>query len=268
MATINYTKKQVNIMLVISIILVISGLYIIRLYLPPLVSLGVVNFGNVFGYLGGGAIIALGVFLKPVVTFIRGEIECGHKKQIIVALTVIISLLLAFLIAFFGTLSSIITHSEKTATDQKTVIVLGCQIRGSVPSGSLIARCAAAAEYLEEHPDAVVIGTGGQGADEDLSEGQCIYNLLTERGIDPSRIYIEDKSTSTDENIANALEIIEENNLSKEVAIATSDYHEKRADMICEKNGLKAYSLPATATKWSRPTFFTREVFAVWAQLI
>ena len=256
------------IMLIIRILLIIAGLYIIRLYIPPLVSLGVLNAGNLFGIAAGGGIVLLGIFLGTIIKFIRGEIECGHKKQIIVALSVICILAVTFLTAFFATLGSIISHSNYTATDQSTVIVLGCQIRGSNPSGSLKNRCKVAAEYLEEHPDAVCIASGGQGSDEDLSEGQCIYNLLTERGIDGSRIYIEDKSTSTDENIANSVKIIEENGLSKEVAVATSDYHEKRASMICKKNGLTAYSVPARATKWARPTFFTREVFGVWAQLI
>ena len=256
------------IMLIIRIALIIAGLYIIRLYIPPLVSLGVLNAGNLFGMAAGGGIAALGVFLGVIIKFIRGEIECGHKKQIIIALSVICVLAVAFLSAFFGTLSGIISHSNYTATDQSTVIVLGCQIRGSNPSGSLKARCSVAADYLKDHPDAVCVASGGQGSDEDLSEGQCIFNLLTEKGIEPERIYIEDKSTNTDENIANSVKIIEENGLSKEVAVATSDYHEKRASMICEKNGLTAYSIPARATKWARPTFFTREVFGVWAQLI
>ena len=255
-------------MLIIQILLVLFGLYLIRLYIPPFVTLRVLNLGNIFGIGAGAGFIVLGVLLKTIVTFIRGEMECGHMKQVVIALSVIGILGAMFLTAFFGTLGSIIHHAGYTATDQSTVIVLGCQIRGDNPSGSLINRCKVAAEYLEEHPDAVCIASGGQGPDENLSEGQCIYNLLTERGIDGSRIFIEDKSTSTDENIANSVKIIEEHHLSKEVAVATSDYHEKRAAMICEKNGLTATSIPAYATKWSRPTFFTREVFAVWAQLM
>ena len=255
-------------MLVIQILLILAGLYIIRLYAPPLVSLGVINAGNLFGFAVGGGLIVLGLFLRVVLSVIKSGIENGHKKAIAVILTALCALVLAFLVAFFGTLSSVVNHAEYTATDQSTVIVLGCQIRGSKPSNSLKARCNAAAKYLEEHPDAVCIASGGQGSDEDLSEGQCIYNLLTEKGIDGNRIYIEDKSTSTDENVANSVKIIEENNLSKEVAVATSDYHEKRAEMICKKNGLTAYSIPANSSKWGKPTFYTREVFAVWAQLL
>ncbi len=254
-------------MLTAQIILIAAGLYIIRLYIPPLISLGVLNAGNLFGFAAGGGLVALGALLRPLVTFVRGETECGHGRRIGIILCLLALLVIAFLTAFFGTLSGIVSHSKETATDQSTVIVLGCQIRGSAPSNSLRARCNAAAKYLDAHPDAVCIASGGQGKDENLSEGQCIYNLLTEQGIDGSRIYIEDKSTNTDQNIANSVKIIEENNLSKEVAIATNDYHERRADMICQKNGLTAYSVPANSSKWAKPTMFTREVFAVWEQL-
>lgn len=255
-------------MLIVQIILIVFGIYIIRIYLPPLVSLGELNLGNLFGYLAGGGIVALGALLNVIVTFIKGQIETDHKKQVIIILSVICVLAISFLAAFFGTLSSIVSNSHQTATDQTTVIVLGCRIKGDVPSGSLKARCSAAAKYLEEHPDAVVIASGGQGSDENLSEGQCIHDLLVEKGIDESRIFIEDKSHSTDENIANSKKIIDDNNLSTEVAVATSDYHEKRAHMVCEKNGLTAYSIPANSTKWAKPTQFTREVFGVWVQMI
>ena len=89
---------------------------------------------------------------------------------------------------------------------------------------------------------------------------------MTESGIDGNRIIIEDKSTSTDTNVKNSLKIIEDNNMSKEVAVATTDYHQYRASMICRKNGLSPSSLPSNSTKPSKPTFFTREVFGVWIQ--
>ena len=260
--------KKGLIMTVIRIIIVLIGLYIIRLYIPPLVSLGVLNLGNVFG-IGAGALIALfGIIIPKITAFVRLQIERGRGKPTVAVISIICALVLAFIIAFFATLGSVVAASHQTATNQSTVIVLGCQIRGSVPSMSLNQRCKAAVKYMNENPEAVAIASGGQGSDEDLSEGQCIFNIMTENGIDPDRIFIEDKSTSTDENIAFSKKIIDEKGLSSEVAVATNEYHEKRAIMICKKNGLTAYSIPAPSSKWGKPTFFTREVFAVWQQLI
>ncbi len=260
------TKKVIK--LIIKAALIILGAILIYLYIPPLVSLGVLNAGNLFGLTLGIGFIAIGFALNPIVAFIKNQTDSGKEKIIVSAISVVLVVALAFSITFFATLGKVVSHSHYTASNESTVIVLGCQIRGSVPSMSLVQRANAAVKYLNEHPDAVAIAAGGQGPDENLSEGQCIYNLMTEKGIDGSRIIIEDKSTSTDENIANSKRIIDEKGLSRDVAIATNEYHEYRASMICKKNGLNASSIPAPSSPKGKPTFFTREVFGVWAQWI
>ena len=252
----------------IRIILILLGLYIIYLYIPPLISLGVINAGNIFGFALGGGLILLGCLLNKIISFIKLQIEAGKLKAVLITLISLLLVALIFFITFFATLGSVISHSRYTAENEKTVIVLGCQIRGSMPSMTLVQRAHAAADYLNAHPDSIAIAAGGQGADEDLSEGQCIYNLMTEAGIDGNRIYIEDKSTSTDENIANAKEIIDIMDFDNNVAIVTSEYHQYRASLICKKNGLTASSVPAPSSPKGKPTFFTREVFGVWAQWV
>ena len=237
------TKKVIK--LIIKAALIILGAILIYLYIPPLVSLGVLNAGNLFGLTLGIGFIAIGFALNPIVAFIKNQTDSGKEKIIVSAISVVLVVALAFSITFFATLGKVVSHSHYTASNESTVIVLGCQIRGSVPSMSLVQRANAAVKYLNEHPDAVAIAAGGQGPDENLSEGQCIYNLMTEKGIDGSRIIIEDKSTSTDENIANSKRIIDEKGLSRDVAIATNEYHEYRASMICKKNGLNASSIPS-----------------------
>ncbi len=253
------TKKVIN--LILKMLFILIGIAIILLYIPPLVSLGVLNAGNLFGFGVGTGFIAIGLLLNKIVDFIKDK-----GKPAITALIILLAVALVFLITFFATLGNVISHSNYTATNENTVIVLGCQIRGSVPSMTLVQRSDMAVKYLEEHPNAIAIAAGGQGADEDLSEGQCIYNLMTEKGIEGSRIIIEDKSASTDENIANAKRIMDEKKIDPNVAIVTSEYHEYRASLICKKNGLTASSVPAPSSPRGKPTFFTREVFGVWAQ--
>lgn len=256
--------KKVIIM-IFRIILAVFGIVLIRYYIAPFVSLRVLNAGNVFGIGVGALMVMVAIFFEGFCTAIKSLWESSGGKAVI---SVICVFVLAFTSLFFVTLGKIVNSSKYTATDQSVIIILGCQIRGSEPSMTLRARCNAAAEYLNEHPKAVAIATGGQGADEDLSEGQCIYNLLTDAGIDGNRIYIEDKSTNTDQNIANAKKIIDENDLANngEVAVATSEYHQYRARLICKKNGLTASSVPSRSSKYAKPTFFTREVFGVWYQ--
>ena len=258
------TIKKV-IVLIFRFLLVAAALVLIRLYIPPLVTLGVINAGNLFGFGVAGILALIAVFWNRFTEVLKHLWGGTGGKALI---SIICVLIITFCTVFLATLSQVVKHSYYTAENQKVIIVLGCQIRGSVPSSTLKARCTVASRYLEAHPEALAIATGGQGADEDLSEGQCIFNLMTENGISPDRIIIEDKSTNTDENIANAKKIIEENGFSNEVAIATSEYHQYRASMICQKNGLTASAVPSGSSRAAKPTFFTREVFGVWAQWI
>ena len=64
------------------------------------------------------------------------------------------------------------------------VIVLGAGVNGTEPSLSLRTRLDAALEYLEYWPDIPAVLTGGTGYGEEISEAQCMYDYLTEHGVD------------------------------------------------------------------------------------
>lgn len=242
-----------------SVLLIGAGillLYLFRLQVPR----HIVNFATVLGLVAGIALIAAGLFLPFILKGIVALWQLKIGKVILIGALVFA---VAGTGAFGGILGSIFAAQSRTATNQSTLLVLGCQIRGSTPSRMLSDRINAAYDYLSEHPDAVAVLCGGQGADEDLSEGQCIYNILTEKGIDPARLFIESTSTTTDENIKHALAIIKKTNLSKEVAVATNDFHQKRARMICARYGLDAYAVNAKTQAYLAPVYYTREVFGV-----
>ena len=150
----------------------------------------------------------------------------------------------------------------------QTVIVLGCKVYGSTPSRYLRNRCKKAAEYLEKNPDAVAVLSGGQGYDEDISEAQCMENVLTGLGIDKSRLFKEEKSTSTAENIAFSKTVIEENGLSESVLIVTNEFHEYRAKLICDKNGLDFHSSCSHSSLYTFLTYHTREMAALLKELV
>lgn len=247
------------------IIIIVLGIAVIGLYLPPLILTKTLNEGNAFGYVCAVGITAVGIFLNSTIEFLKTQLE-ANKMAAIIILLVISIIAFSFITAFFITLNIIIRHSKNSDEKRETVIILGCKIRGSDPSLALILRAKAAAQYLKKYPDAVAIASGGQGRDENLSEAQCIFNILTESGIDESRIFIEDKSTNTDENIRFSKKIIEENKLSENIAIATSDYHQYRASLICRKYGLTPCSVSAESAKHYKATYYTREVFGVWAE--
>ena len=144
-----------------------------------------------------------------------------------------------------------------------TAVILGCRVYGDRPSLILTERMDAAVSYLNENTDAVCIASGGQGADEDISEAECIYRYLVENGISPERIYTENQSTSTRENFAYSYEIIKENSLPQEIAIVTNEFHAYRAGIIAGKLGLSYGAVPAKTARWLLPTYYARELFGV-----
>ncbi|MBQ3915749.1 MAG: YdcF family protein, partial [Ruminococcus sp.] len=77
------------------------------------------------------------------------------------------------------------------------------------------------------------------------------------------RIYREDKSVSTEENLSFSSKIIKENSLPEDITIITDGYHQLRADMLAERLGIKAYNISAHTSRWLVPTYWVREWFGV-----
>lgn len=241
-------------------VVIIIGILIIAVYVSPLYK-SKINLGNIFGIILGTFVIIYSVFfeqIKKIYTYPAGKI----------LIILFFGLFIIFLTLFFITLFKIINAIKCNAKDETTVIVLGCRVKGSVPSKALVKRCRAAAEYMKENQKAVAILSGGQGDDEDISEAECMYGLMTSCGIDKKRLIKEEKSTSTYENMLYSKQIIATLDLSENIAVATSEYHLLRAKMYAQKVGLNPYSLPAKSIPILRVAYFTREVFGIWAMKI
>ena len=142
------------------------------------------------------------------------------------------------------------------------LIVLGCQVNGTVPSRMLRQRLEAAVDYLTAYPDAVAIVSGGKGPGEDITEAECMHAYLTAAGIDPDRILMEDRSTSTMENLRFSLELMEADSTA---AIVSNEFHLYRAGRMAEKLGLSPALIPAdTEYPILTASYFFREILAVW----
>ena len=151
------------------------------------------------------------------------------------------------------------------------MVVLGAKVRQSGPSVSLWDRIHAAAEYLEEHPDTIAIVSGGQGADEPMTEAKAMYDELIALGIEPDRVWLEEKATSTWENLNFALDLIEEKTGERptKLGILSSEYHLFRAKLFAKECGVEAVGIPARTSRLSQAiNHFMREVAGVWHYLI
>lgn len=153
--------------------------------------------------------------------------------------------------------------SESEPPEGSTVLVLGCTIYGSEPSPVLVSRLDVAYSYLETHPEADCILSGGQGKHEDITEGEAMKNYLAARGIEAGRLFVEGESHSTDDNMRLSRDIIQSQGLNSTVVIVSDGFHMYRSGLLAEKYGLE-YSLLPSKTPWYMFTpNFIREILAL-----
>lgn len=184
-------------------------------------------------------------WLLAAIGFVILTIICVlHKKKSILLmipkwLRIAICIIIIVGIAIFTTMECMIISkmNSKAADDADYIVVLGAQVRGERITKSLAKRLDAAYDYLIENEDTKVICTGGQGAGEDISEAFAEKRYLMEKGIAEDRIIMEDKSTSTYENLKFTLEIIGDKDAK--IAIVTNNFHVYRAVLLGKYVGFK-----------------------------
>ena len=147
------------------------------------------------------------------------------------------------------------------------LIVLGARVDPDGPSPALTRRLNAVMACLGDHPDAVIIASGGQGRDEPMSEARCIRDELIARGVDPNRIITEDRSTTTVENLRFSMALMEDPAAS--VGIITNNYHVWRAVRTAKKLGLvNAHGIAAEYTGHTKFHYMIREAVCITVQLL
>lgn len=234
-----------------------AGLFAV--FLAP-VFVHVCNAGNIAGMLVSGGLFLLTACWHTVSHWIRqiwqhlaGKIGCG-----------IVAVLLLSGIAFVTVCSiQMLRYQNRPPKQPNTVIVLGCKVKGTTPSLMLRRRLEAAATYLSEHETAFCIVSGGQGPGESISEAQAMQTYLTAHGIAADRILLEDQSTDTAENIANSKAILEQQGLPLQVTLITDGFHQYRAHLLAEQNGLEAWSVSGATRPILVPTYWVREWMAL-----
>lgn len=236
-----------------------------------LLLLGIFLYGFVTGHSFLGLILC-GIAAVTVCYYVLSMIGKRHPIAAKVLRTVLSSLLLLGILAAGVTLALILQASQgQTDTQCEYIVVLGAKVNGTSPSLSLSERIGAARDYLAAHPNAIAVVSGGQGPDEGISEAQCMYNGLTAGGISPERIWMEDKATSTWENLNFSLDLIEEKTGVRPdtVGLVSSEYHLFRASLFARDCGVTAVGIPAQ-TSWLtlRINYYLREVAGVWHYII
>jgi uncharacterized SAM-binding protein YcdF (DUF218 family) len=185
------------------------------------------------------------------------------KKIMLRAMAIFITIAL---ISFLVIESLIIIEGKRISMEKVDyVIVLGARLYGEIPSPALLERLKIAKGYLLENKDVKVVVSGGQGLNEDIAEAYAMKKYLVDNGIEKSRIIIEDKSTSTFENLRLSLDKIREvdDKENIKILIASNKYHIFRSKLLAKRLGLIPYGLPAKTPPIIIFKSYIREYFAV-----
>ncbi|QTH59292.1 YdcF family protein [Corynebacterium hindlerae] len=151
------------------------------------------------------------------------------------------------------------------------VIVLGAQVRdpdqltpllrSRVDHGIKVAQRA-----IDSGKDTVLVFSGGQGPDEPCAEGEAMARYAISQGVDPSRVIVEDKSTTTEENLTFSAELLRARDGVPQrpwIAVASSDYHAFRGALMMRKAGLDGYATGARTARYFWPSAKVREFIAI-----
>ena len=241
-------------------IFLVLGILGVMVFVYPIMRGCRINIGTILGT-GVFALLAIyGAAKRKIDGMVCG---CWKRKAGRICLTVIM-VAAAIVLALAAVITGNMVYAANEAPhSDATVVVLGCAVRNGGPSLMLRERLIAAKEYLDDNPAAVCVVSGGQGADESISEAQCMYEYLTEHGIAPERIYMEDRSTSTRENIKFSAEIIRANGLPDKMNIVTNEFHEYRAKRIADRQGIETGSIAGSTAWWLLPTYYVREMAGI-----
>lgn len=142
------------------------------------------------------------------------------------------------------------------------VVVLGAQVKGTKPSRALRKRLDEAVSYAGENPGTSFVLSGGKGPDEGISEAECMYRYMTEQGISPERLLMEDQSTSTQENLVFSDRLYDLKEHS--VGILSNNFHVYRAMELAKHQGYTDVTgIPAPSDAGMQPHNIMREICCV-----
>lgn len=210
------------------------------------------NFGTLLVFALGTVLLLCGLFYQRLWKWLRVAVLCG---------TAALVLLTAGLSAYGG--------RDHAADETDALVVLGCGVRGDRVSVGLARRLDKAIAWYDEHPDVLIVVSGGQGPQETVTEAEAMRRYLVSCGVPEEQILKEERATSTLENLqfSDALLCARFPNGCR-AALVTSSFHVFRAEQIARKLGLDWGHLGAPSKWYAVPMNNLRELCAIAHEVV
>ncbi|EAE2451923.1 YdcF family protein [Listeria monocytogenes] len=190
----------------------------------------------------------------------------------------ILGVVVLFVMAFVGyfsflflsfLLSTFLYQFNFPRYNQDFLIVLGSGLIGGdrVPPllASRLNRAIAFYEkqYSKTGKRATFIVSGGQGANETVSEAQAMRDYLISKGIDETFIIMEDQSVNTLQNMQFSKAKMDAIMSEYNSLFSTNNFHLFRAGLYARKAGLKSQGIGAKTALYYMPNALIREFIAI-----
>ena len=257
----NFTLLTLPFLFFFSIALAASNLSLIRHEgFRPVNLLGIVLAVLL---LGGNALI-----------FLLDFAVSGSQREVMfhdLVTNLLAAVYLYFECMLFGTIvAGAIAAKVEPPKDRDFVIVLGCAIRrdGS-PTPLLRGRLDRALRFAEAQQAETgraptFILSGGQGADECVSEAESMRRYLAENGVPEERMILEDRSTDTAENMLFSKQKITDP--AARIAFSTTNYHVFRSGLKARRVKMKALGMGCRSKWYFWPNAAVREFVGLLTQ--
>ena len=158
--------------------------------------------------------------------------------------------------------------------ERRAALVLGAKTQDNVMSNALRARVDYAIELYQTGQVGAVIFTGGfrdKDPAREQSESALARDYAVQRGVPTQRIWIEQRSTTTLENLREAQAIVNAQGFAQ-VALVSDRWHLARAQAMARDLGLSVVPAPTPysvyRSSWPQAKFIGRVLWTRWAYAV
>lgn len=196
------------------------------------------------------------------------EVASYKGRRVHPVLKAFLALVLLGIVVFGALLGQVLGGAhDDVSGDPQVMIVLGCKLEDWGPSWMLRDRLDKALDYLKDHPEVVVVVSGGQGDNEPETEAQGMADYLAGHGVSRENIILETMSHNTWQNLNFSARHLEEAgyDIKDGVIVVSNGFHLTRAKMLAGRIGFENVSVLAAPSSHvpSRLKMYIREPIAL-----
>ncbi|WP_158893325.1 YdcF family protein [Amycolatopsis anabasis] len=254
-----------------SVLLLVLVALVVLVLPAALIANGVVMWrregrrpANLLSLLAGVALVALFGLCFYAVAY--------AKSTWVIVLAVSLTLVAGYLAFLFASLLvySVLYGRMSRRSRADAIVVLGSGLLGDRVPPLLASRLDGAARRyrreVEAGADPVIVVSGGQGPDELVSEAAAMSAYLRRAGIPERAILLEDRATTTDQNLRYSVALLQRHGRLGRVLVVTNNYHVFRTAVLSRRLKLRLGVIGVPTAAYFVPSAFLREFVALVAQ--